>query len=103
MHAVVTHDDAVVDANRIELEGDAAGVANRVLDDASELLQVHMARNDVDVRVADGDEGLVEIARRPDLAGGAQEAAVWRALEAALDGVRAHAHATCIRKRRSLM
>ena len=55
-----------------------------------------MTGNDVDVRVADGDERLVEVVRRPNLAGGAEEAPVRCALETALDRVRAHVHQTSL-------
>ena len=49
-----------------------------------------MAGHNVHIRVADGDKRLVEIGLFADLAGGAQQAAVWRALETFLDGVGAH-------------
>src|SRR5437764_6233689 len=69
--------------------------------DASEFLQVHVTRHDIDVRVADGDERLVEVVRRPDLPGGAQQAAVRCALEPALDGVRAHQYQSYASSQRS--
>ena len=97
----MSHDDAVVDADRVELERDTARLANRLLDDASEFLQVHVTRHDIDVRVADGDERLVEVVRRPDLPGGAQQAAVRCALEPALDGVRAHQYQSYASSQRS--
>ena len=54
------------------------------------ILEVGVAGDDVDVRVADGDERLIEVAALPDLAGGAQETAVGRAFESAFDRVRSH-------------
>jgi hypothetical protein len=50
---------------------------------------VDVAGDDVDVRVADGDEGAVPLAVL-HLAGGAEEAPVGRTLDAALDRVRTH-------------
>src|SRR5689334_16683916 len=49
-----------------------------------------MAGDDVHIRVADGDERLVEVAFAANLAGGAQQAAMGRALEPPLDGVGTH-------------
>src|SRR4030095_10732790 len=51
LHTDVAHGDAVIDANRIELEGHAAGFAYRFLCEAAELLPVAGAGGDVDVRV----------------------------------------------------
>ena len=59
----------------------AARIAS--LTTAPELLEVDVAGDDVDVRVADRDERLVEVRRVPDLAGGAQQRPVRGALEAA--------------------
>ena len=89
MHPLVPHDDPVVDADRVELERDAAGLADRVLHHLPERLQMDVARDDVHVRVADGHERPIPLAVL-HLAGGAKQAPVWRALYAALDGVRTH-------------
>ena len=89
VHPLVAHDDAVVDADRVELERDAAGGADRLLDDLAERLEVDVARDDVDVRVADGDERAVPLAVL-HLTRRAEQAAVRRALDAALDRVRTH-------------
>jgi hypothetical protein len=83
------HDDPVVHPDRVELERDPAGFADGFLDHLAERLEVDVARDDVDVRVADGDEGPVPLTVL-DLAGGAEEAPMWRALDAALDRVRTH-------------
>ena len=84
------HRDAVVDADGVELERNSAGLAYRLLHHATELLQVNVAGNDVDVRVAHRDERLVEITAVADLTGRAQQTAVRCALEPFLDGVGAH-------------
>ncbi len=49
-----------------------------------------MSGNNVDVTVADRDEGLVEIRLILDLAGRAQQAAVGCPLKSSLDRVRSH-------------
>src|SRR5262249_50089866 len=84
------HHNAVVHTDRVELERYAAGLAHRLLDDPTELLQVDVAGDDVDVGVADRDERLVEVGLVADLAGGAQQAAVRRAVESTLDRVGTH-------------
>src|SRR5262249_52534369 len=55
VHPRMAHDDTVIDADRVELERNAAGFANRLLHHASELLQVNVAGYDVDVGVAHRD------------------------------------------------
>ena len=89
-HPVVSHGDAVVDADGIELEWNSARLTHRVLHHSAELLQVNVAGNDVHVGVAHGDERLVEITALANLPGGTQQTAVRRALESLLDGVGAH-------------
>src|SRR5262249_20625691 len=59
-------------------------------DDAPDLLEVGVARDDLDEGVADGDEGLAEVLLRVDRAGGPEEGAVRRPLEPALHRVRPH-------------
>jgi hypothetical protein len=86
----LAHRDAVVDADGVELEGDAAGGADRLLDRSADLLEVGVAGDDVDVAVDDRDERLAEVALVLDHAGRAQERPVGRFLEAALDDVGTH-------------
>src|SRR5262249_929189 len=90
LHADVAHGDAVIDADGVEQEGDAAGLADALLDVLADGLEVDVAGDDVGVAVADGDEGLVEVAVVADLAGGPQQAAVRRPVGAPLDGVASH-------------
>jgi hypothetical protein len=87
VHAVVAHDDAVVDTNGVEFEWDAAGGAHCLFHDASKFLEVHVTGDDVDIRIADRDEWFVEITHVADLARGAEEAPVRGAAETPLDGV----------------
>ena len=86
----MTHRDAVVDTDGVELERDSAGGAYRLLDDASEFLEVSVTGDDVHVRVADRDERLVEITALANLTGGAQQTAMRCALESLFDGIGAH-------------
>jgi len=58
VHAQVAHGNAVIDADGVELEGDTARFPDGLLDERPELLEMDMAGDDVDVAVADGDEGL---------------------------------------------
>src|SRR5579859_4759238 len=87
------HHNTIIHPDGIELEGDAAGCANCLLDDAPEFLQVDMAGDDIDVGVADRDKRLIEVGLVADLAGGTEQAAVWRALKPALDRVGTHSKA----------
>src|SRR4029079_3557792 len=64
------------------------------------FLEMHMARNNVDIRIADCDKRFVEIGLFADLAGGAQQAAVRCALEAALDRIGTHSNALLLLRRR---
>ncbi len=84
------HRDSIVDADRVELEGNTAAGANRILHEAADFLEVNVSRNDVDVRVADGDHRLVPVLGTTDLTGRPQQAAMGRAMSAARDGVRSH-------------
>jgi hypothetical protein len=90
LHAGVAHGDAVIDADGVEHEGDAAGLADEALDELADLVEVRVAGDAVDVAVGDGDERLVEIGLGFDHAGGAEEAAVGGAFKALLDGIGAH-------------
>lgn len=60
-HADVAHGDAVVNPDRIELKRNHASGTNSFLDQLAKFLQVHVARDNVDVRVANGDKRFVEI------------------------------------------
>src|SRR5205814_9265149 len=89
-HPLVSHRDAVVDADGVELEWNSASGAHRLLHHLPEFLEVRVPGNDVDVGIAHRDERLVEIRTVADLTGRTQEAAMGRALETFLDRVRAH-------------
>ena len=91
VHPGVSHHDAVVHTDRVELERHAAGLAHRILHHAAEGLKVHVTGHDIDVRVADRDERLVEVALVPDLARRAQQGAVRGSVASSFDGVRSHA------------
>ena len=88
LHAAVAHGDAVVDADRVEDERHAAGLADALLDELADLVQVDVAGNDVRVAVADGDERLAEIVVAH--AGGAEQASMGGAGVAQLDHVGSH-------------
>ncbi len=90
LHALVPHRDAVVHADGVELERHAAGGADRVLHQLAEALQVHVAGHDVHVGIHDCDERLVHVFVTH--AGRLEQRAVRRALDAALDTVRAISH-----------
>ena len=90
LHAEVPHDDAVVHGDGVELEGDAARLAYRLLDDPPDLLQVGVAGHDVGVGVGDGDERLVEVRLAADHARAPEQAAVGRSLEPLLYLVGSH-------------
>src|SRR5699024_1331569 len=61
-HAVVAHGDAVVDGDGVELARDAAGGRDGLRDDVADVLEVHVARHELGVRVRDGDDRLAEVA-----------------------------------------
>ena len=58
----MAHGDAVVHADRVENKRRAAGLDHALLDELANLIEMHMARNDIDVAVANGDERLCKIA-----------------------------------------
>ena len=74
LHARVPHGNAVVDADGVEDEGHAAGLADAFLDVLAHLVQVDVAGNDVGITVANGDERFAEVVVAH--AGGAEQAAV---------------------------
>ena len=84
----VAHGDAVVDADGVEDERHAAGLADRLLDELADLVEVDMAGDDVDVGIGDGDKRFFPIGLLD--AGRPEEAAVGRALIAAFDGIGSH-------------
>ncbi len=88
LHARVAHGDAVVDADRVEHERHAAGLAHALLDVLPDLVQVDVAGDDVDVAVADGDERLAEVVLAD--AGGAEQASMGGSGVAQLDSVGSH-------------
>jgi hypothetical protein len=55
------HCDPVIDTDRVELKRYAARSSDDLFDAATELLQVNMAGDDIDIRVDDSDERLVEV------------------------------------------
>ena len=88
LHARVGHREAVAHADGVELERHAAGLADGVGDELADLAQVVVAGDDLDERVADGDERLAEVLLLESV--GVEEGAVGGAFEALLDGVGVH-------------
>ena len=88
LHPLVAHGDAVVDADGVEDERHAARLADALLDELADLVEVDVAGDDVDVAVADGDERFVEIVVRQS--GGAEQASMGGAGVAQLDHVGSH-------------
>ena len=60
LHALVAHGDAVVDADRVEDKRRAAGLADALLNELADLVEVDVTGNDVHVAVADGDERFLK-------------------------------------------
>src|SRR5699024_4733204 len=60
-HAVVAHGDAVVHGDGVELAGDATGGGDRLRDNVADVLEVHVARHELGVRIRDGDDRLPEV------------------------------------------
>ena len=58
VHAHVPHRDAIIYANGIKFKRHATCCPNRFLDETPKFLQVDVARNDVNVTVANGNEGF---------------------------------------------
>ncbi|MNW01931.1 hypothetical protein D3C71_1976390 [compost metagenome] len=79
-HTDVAHGDSVVYADRIEFKRNAAGFADRFLDDFAEFLQMNMTRYNINVGVADRDERFAEILLFNS--GCTQQTAVRRTVEA---------------------
>jgi hypothetical protein len=60
-HTGVPHRDTVADGDSIELEGDPARIANRLLDNLGNFIEMDVARDDFAETVGDGDEGLIDV------------------------------------------
>ena len=88
VHPDVAHRDAVVDADRRELDRRAAGHSDAVLDGARDLVEVVVTRDDLVLRVADADQRAVELLAR--VAHRVEERSVGGAIGAALDFVTTH-------------
>src|SRR5438270_3280153 len=61
LHALGAHRDAVGDRDRVHLDGRPAGLADPLLHPLGLLPQVEVARHDLDPRVRDADERLLEV------------------------------------------
>ena len=57
-HSGVSHGDAVADCDGVEFVGNAAGFADGVADDFTDLFEVAVSGDDVGVGVADSDKGF---------------------------------------------
>ena len=80
-HAVMAHRDAVIDRDRVELLGDAAGLFDLAGHQLAEILEVHVAGNELRERIHHRDDRLAEIlvlhsGRAPEAAGARHVAAV---------------------------
>jgi len=82
----MAHGDAVVDGDRVEFLGDAAGGLDLAGDQLAEVLQVHVAGDELGERVDHRDDRLAEIAVLH--AGGAPKAARTRHVAAVGRGSR---------------
>lgn len=60
-HAVVPHGDAVVDGDGVEFRGETAERFDPLLDVLSDLVQVHVSRNQLGERVGDADDRTAEL------------------------------------------
>ncbi len=79
----MTHGDAVVDRDGIELLGDAARLLDLAGDQLAKVLEVNVAGHELGERIGDGDDRLAEIAilhagGAPQAAGACHVAAVGR-------------------------
>ena len=69
----MAHRDAVIDRDRVEFLGDAAGALDLAGDQLAHILEMDMAGNELGKAVGDGDDRLAEILVLH--AGGAPQAA----------------------------
>ena len=90
-HAGVTHGDAVVDGHRVELTGDAAGLLDGFGNQSADLVQVHMARQELVEGVGNGDDRLAKVLAVH--AGGTVEGACAREYSSIHQFCRSHFHA----------
>lgn len=60
-HAGVAHGDAVVNGHRVELTRDAAGFFDGLGDQSTNLVQVHVARQELIEGIGNGDNRFAEI------------------------------------------
>src|SRR6266581_6368713 len=77
----MTHGDAVIDRDGVELLGDATGLLDLACDELAEILQVDVAGHELGEGVDDRDDRLAEIrilhaGRAPEAAGARHVAAV---------------------------
>ncbi|MNE38791.1 hypothetical protein D3C80_1327030 [compost metagenome] len=84
-HTDMSHRNTVIDTDCIKFERYAACFANRFFNKLSEFLQVDVARDNVNIRVANRDKRLVEILFLN--ACGTQQATVRCAVEAFFDHI----------------
>ena len=82
-HAVVAHGDAVIHGDGVELLGDPAGGLDLPRHQLPEVLQMHMAGDELGEGIGDGDDRLAEIpvlhaGRAPEAAGARHVAAMGR-------------------------
>src|SRR5579884_723048 len=83
-HADMAHGNAVINADGVELKGNAARRTNGLFDQLAKRLQMDMSRHHVHIGIADGDERLVEIVFAYD-PGRAQQPPVRRSLKTEFD------------------
>ena len=80
----MAHGDAIINANSVKLKRYAARRADSLFYQFPEGLQMDMPWYHVNIRIADGDKGFLEIIFSHN-AGCAQQAAMWRSFKAELD------------------
>ena len=61
-HAAMTHGDAVIDSNRVELAGNATGFFNGVGDGFADIAQMNMTWHELRERIGNRDHGLAKVA-----------------------------------------
>ena len=80
LHAHMAHGDAVADADGRDEDGGAACHLDACLDGVGDLIQIHVAGDDLTVGTHHTDEGAVQLFR--GVAQGVKQASVGRALRA---------------------
>ena len=60
-HPVMAHGDPVIDRDRVELLGHAAGLLDFARDQLAEIFQVDVPGHELRERIGDGDDRLVKI------------------------------------------